>query len=109
MAVPASSQEPPDFSLVLGGPLYQILRRTHLTGPVLELLQRRSCFLALVLGTLCDGQSLGDFSLTIVLYSRDSRELERLIGRSGIQLRNTAPATIQKTHSKRIESTSAWR
>jgi hypothetical protein len=35
-------REPPhDFSLVLGGPLYQILRRAHLEGAHLELLNRR--------------------------------------------------------------------
>jgi hypothetical protein len=34
-------QEPPDFSLVLGGPLYQLLRRSHLAGDALELLRRR--------------------------------------------------------------------
>jgi hypothetical protein len=33
--------EQPDFSLVLGGPLFQLLRRAHLTGNTLELLQRR--------------------------------------------------------------------
>ncbi len=32
---------PPDFSLVLGGPLYQMFRRAHLTGPALELFLRR--------------------------------------------------------------------
>jgi hypothetical protein len=41
MAAPASSQEPPDFSLVLGGPLYQMLRRARFTGPALELVSRR--------------------------------------------------------------------
>ena len=30
-----------DFSLVLGGPLYQLLRRTHLSGDALELLRQR--------------------------------------------------------------------
>jgi hypothetical protein len=30
-----------DFSLVLGGPLYQVLQRTHLTGDALQLLRRR--------------------------------------------------------------------
>jgi hypothetical protein len=34
-------QEPPDFSLVLGGPLYQLWRRTRLSGDALELLHRR--------------------------------------------------------------------
>lgn len=40
--------EPPDFSLVLGGPLYQLFRRAHLSGVVLELLVRRIVFLALL-------------------------------------------------------------
>jgi hypothetical protein len=48
MAVQALQQEPPDFSLVLGGPLYQLFRRTHLTGPALELLRRRIVFFALL-------------------------------------------------------------
>ena len=34
-------QEVPDFSLVLGGPLYQLLRRSHLEGSAMELLHRR--------------------------------------------------------------------
>lgn len=33
--------EPFDFSLVLGGPLYQLWRRAHLTGETLELIYRR--------------------------------------------------------------------
>ena len=33
--------DPADFSLVLGGPLYQMWRRTHLSGDGLELLRRR--------------------------------------------------------------------
>ena len=39
---------PPDFSLVLGGPLYQLLRRSHLSGDTLELLHRRVLVLTLV-------------------------------------------------------------
>jgi hypothetical protein len=35
---------PPDFSIVLGGPLFQLLRRSHLEGDHLELLQRRLIF-----------------------------------------------------------------
>jgi hypothetical protein len=38
---PSILLEPPDFSLVLGGPLFQLFRRTHLCGPALELLHRR--------------------------------------------------------------------
>ena len=39
---------PADFSLVLGGPLYQALRRSHLSGDVLELAHRRIIFLSLL-------------------------------------------------------------
>jgi hypothetical protein len=34
-------KEPPDFSLVLGGPLYQLWRRTRLAGDALQLMRRR--------------------------------------------------------------------
>ena len=37
-----------DFSLVLGGPLYQLWRRTHLTGDALQLLGRRVIVLTTV-------------------------------------------------------------
>src|SRR5215469_4534655 len=33
--------DPPDFSIVLGGPLFQLLRRVRLEGDHLELLYRR--------------------------------------------------------------------
>src|SRR5262249_38063107 len=36
-----SLEERHDFSLVLGGPLFQLLRRAHLEGAHLELLKRR--------------------------------------------------------------------
>jgi hypothetical protein len=38
---------PPDFSLVLGGPLYQLLRRAHMTGDALELMRRRVIVISL--------------------------------------------------------------
>src|SRR5262245_3361857 len=37
-----------DFSLVLGGPLFQLFRRAHLAGDHLELLRRRIVVVALV-------------------------------------------------------------
>lgn len=43
----ASPQDPYDFSVVLGGPLYQIVRRAHLVGGALDLLRRRVIFFAL--------------------------------------------------------------
>ena len=39
---------PPDFSLMLGGPLFQLYRRTHLSGDALELLRRRVVVITLV-------------------------------------------------------------
>ena len=41
-------QEPPDFSLVLGGPLFQLWRRARLSGDALELLRRRIVVMALL-------------------------------------------------------------
>ena len=44
-SLPASDrpllQEPPDFSLILGGPLYQLFRRAHLDGDAPQMLGRR--------------------------------------------------------------------
>lgn len=39
--IPLLTQESPDFSLVLGGPIFQLLRRAHLAGDGLQLLHRR--------------------------------------------------------------------
>ena len=47
--VTRGQQDPYDFSFVLGGPLYQIIRRTHLGGDGLELLRRRIVVIPLVL------------------------------------------------------------
>jgi hypothetical protein len=41
MNTTAPIPQPPDFSLVLGGPLFQLFRRTHLSGDALELQRRR--------------------------------------------------------------------
>jgi len=40
--------EAEDFSLVLGGPLFQLLRKSHLEGGALELLHRRIAVIALL-------------------------------------------------------------
>src|SRR5512134_3159162 len=57
--------DPQDFSLVLGGPLFQVLRRAHLTDDALALLRQRIIVLSLfawlpllVLSAL-EGQALG--------------------------------------------------
>jgi hypothetical protein len=41
-------QESPDFSPVLGGPLFQLFRRTHLSGDALELASRRILVISLI-------------------------------------------------------------
>ena len=41
-------KEPADFSLVLGGPLFQLCRRTRLAGDALQLLSRRVVVLTLL-------------------------------------------------------------
>jgi hypothetical protein len=41
MSQPSPLQETPDFSLVLGGPLYQLYLRTRMMRPPLDLLRRR--------------------------------------------------------------------
>ncbi|MBZ5537941.1 MAG: hypothetical protein LAO31_18450 [Acidobacteriia bacterium] len=60
----APGPEPPDFSLVLGGPLFQLYRRAHLSGGALELLLRRVlvitlfAWLPLLLLSVLDGHTL---------------------------------------------------
>jgi hypothetical protein len=41
-------RDPLDFSLVLGGPLYQLLRRAHISGDALELMRRRTILISLL-------------------------------------------------------------
>jgi len=43
-AQPSLLEDPPDFSVVAGGPLFQFLRRAHLEGDHLQLLRRRLIF-----------------------------------------------------------------
>jgi hypothetical protein len=58
-------QEPYDFSLILGGPLFQLLRRAYLFGGALELLGRRIlvisllAWLPLLVLSVWAGQALG--------------------------------------------------
>ncbi len=67
-----------DFSLVLGGPLFQIWRRTHLCGDALELLRRRiliSASLAwvpLLLLSVLEGRAFGGGIRIPFLYDIDA-------------------------------------
>jgi hypothetical protein len=72
MASSAQSQEPPGFSLVMGGPFYQMLRRAHLAGPTLELLRREVvlsvlvCWVPLVVLSLAQAHFLGGAKLSFL-------------------------------------------
>ena len=64
----------PEFSLVLGGPLYQLWRRLFLAGPALELLSRRMigipsvAWLPLLLLTAYEGFAIGHAVRVPFLY-----------------------------------------
>ena len=68
------SQQPPQFSLVLGGPLYHLYRRTRLAKDDLELLPRRIVVAALItwlpllLLSLVDGSAFGGAMKIPFLY-----------------------------------------
>jgi hypothetical protein len=59
-------EDPYDFSVVLGGPLYQLVRRAHLAGDALDLLRRRVvvislfAWLPLLVLSALSGQAWGD-------------------------------------------------
>jgi hypothetical protein len=69
--------EPPDFSLVLGGPLYQLLRRAHLAGDAMELVWRREIFFVLVTWlpllvlSIAEGRAWGDNVRLPFLFDAD--------------------------------------
>ena len=69
-------KEPPDFSLVLGGPLYQLWRRTRLAGDALQLMRRRIVvltvltWLPLLVLTVVEGHAWGGVTLPF-LYDID--------------------------------------
>ena len=76
-----AAQEPVGFSLVLGGPFYQLFRRAHLSGTGLELLQRRIIVISLFAwlpllllsalnGQLLDGAVAVPFLLDVEVHVR---------------------------------------
>jgi hypothetical protein len=80
-----------DFSLVLGGPLFQLLRRAHLTDDALKLVRQRIIVIALVAWvpllvlSALEGQVLGGsvavpFLLDVEVHVRFLVALPLLIG-----------------------------
>jgi hypothetical protein len=70
----SGAPEQPDFSLVLGGPLFQLFRRAHLAGDGLELVRRRVlvigvvAWLPLPLLSALSGDALGGAATIPFLY-----------------------------------------
>lgn len=96
----------PDFSLVLGGPLFQLFRRAHLAGDGLEMLWRRVIVLAgiawipLFLLSLASGQAFGDavripFLLDLEAHVRFLVALPLLIAAELVVHRRLMPAVRQ--------------
>src|SRR4026208_963366 len=69
--------EPPDFSLILGGPLFQLLRRAHLSGDAADLVWRRIIALALITWlpllalSIVEGHAWGDSVRVPFLFDVD--------------------------------------
>jgi hypothetical protein len=84
-------QSPPDFSLVLGGPLYQLLRRARLTDDALTLQRRRIVVISLLAwmpllvlaalgGQLLGGDAAVPFLLDVDVHLKFLVALPLLIG-----------------------------
>ncbi len=65
MNTPTPPQETSDFSLVLGGPLFQLCRRAHLSGPALEFVHRR--MLVITLFACMKGRIFGSHGLLLIM------------------------------------------
>src|SRR4029453_2817701 len=71
------SPQPPDFSLILGGPLFQLLRRAHLSGDAAELVGGRRVALALITWlpllalSIAEGHAWGDSVRVPFLFDVD--------------------------------------
>ena len=76
MNEPAMLQEASDFSLVLGGPVFQLFRRAHLSGDAMELLKRRIivittiAWLPLLILASLNGHTLAGAALPFCTTSR---------------------------------------
>src|SRR5262245_7426771 len=99
-------KDPYAFSLVLGGPLYQLVRRTHLSGDALELLHRRIVaavllgWLPLAILSALGGRAWGDavtvpFLLDIEVHVRFLLALPLLIVAELVVHRRLRPVVQQ--------------
>jgi hypothetical protein len=112
MTTPSILKIPADFSLVLGGPLFQLFRRAHLTGDALEMSHRRIVIIAafawlpLFLLSLGTGRAFGDavaipFFFDVEMHARFLVALPILIAAELIVHRRLRPA-VQQFVERRI-------
>ena len=96
---------PPDFSLVLGGPLFQLLRRAHLSDDALLLVRQRVIVIALLAwlpllllsaleGNLWGGSTVVPFLFDIEVHVRFLVALPLLIIAAVSYTHLTLPTTI---------------
>jgi len=106
MNAPSNLTGPTDFSLVLGGPLYQLFRRAHLSGDALEMSQRRVItfsvitWVPLLVLSLVAGHAFGDavaipFLQDVETHARFLIALPLLIAAELIVHRRLMPAVRQ--------------
>ncbi len=121
MTITSASDTDREFSLVLGGPLYQLFRRANLAGDALELLWRRIVMLSavtwvpLLLLSLVSGHAFGGdveipFLTDIEAHIRFLVALPLLIGAELIVHRRLMPAVQQflQRHIVRAEDAAAF-
>jgi hypothetical protein len=115
MATPATFSGQSDFSLVLGGPLFQLFRQAHLSGDSLEMLHRRviiiaaTAWLPLLILTLLSGRALSaaveiPFLHDVETHVRFLIALPILVGAELIVHRRLRPA-VQQFVERRLVTT----
>ena len=112
MTEPSFIEEAHDFSVVLGGPLFQAFRRSHLTGDSLELLHRRLllitlfawlplAILAIILGPSAESLGRLSFFHDVEVHVRFLVALPVLIGAELIVHSRTRPV-VRRFVERRI-------
>ena len=111
-APPTTTPEPPDFSLVLGRPLFQLYRRARLSGDSLELLGLRVlaialfAWLPLLFLSMLEGHAFGGaikipFLYDVEAYARFLIALPVLIGAELVVHRRISPV-VRRFVERRI-------
>ena len=112
--------EPPDFSLILGGPLFQLMRRTRLSGDVAELVSRRVIALALITWlpllvlSIAEGRAWGEsvkvpFLLDVDVHARFLLALPLLIFAELVVHQRMRPMVGEFVTRRLVPEKARWR